>query len=359
MVVSIRSQAPVSTSINSLVKGFVLTQRTDSKSPRTIEYYESNLRRFLWYAEQQEWLEDVRLITEWHIREFLSYVSSEGNRWGLAGNGSESSRPKATYCTVHHYYCVLKAFFNWCVRESFIPESPLAKIKLKNPKLNVVQPYSKQDILKMIEVCDYDCKNNAQLLGSRNKAIILMFLDTGLRASELANINRNEVDSERGWIKVKGKGAKERVVRIGATAQKSLWRYLVFREKNKYQEIWITEEGKPMKVGGIQIMLMRLKERAGVKSKGNCHRFRHTFALNFLRQDRNPFNLQYLLGHSDLRMVLLKTGHKSSQLYTLCITSLSMFLLSPRLSQHRGRDLLVHERNLPSQFSSFAWLHPI
>ena len=58
-----------------------------------------------------------------------------------------------------------------------------------------------------------------------------------------------------------------------------------------------------MKVGGIQIMLMRLKERAGVTSKGNCHRFRHTFALNFLRQDRNPFNLQYLLGHSDLRMV--------------------------------------------------------
>jgi len=69
----------------------------------------------------------------------------------------------------------------------------------------------------MIEVCDFDCKNNAQLLGSRNKAIILMFLDTGLRASELANIKLNEIDSERGWIKVKGKGAKERVVRIGAT----------------------------------------------------------------------------------------------------------------------------------------------
>ncbi len=57
---SIRSQAPVSTSINSLVKGFVLTQRTDCKSPRTIEYYESNLRRFLWYADQRL----VRLIID-------------------------------------------------------------------------------------------------------------------------------------------------------------------------------------------------------------------------------------------------------------------------------------------------------
>ena len=134
----------------------------------------------------KEWPDDARLISEWHIREFLSYVSVECNRWGLKGNGSESSRPKATYCTVHHYYCVLKAFFNWCVRDGFIVESPLTKIKLANPKLNVVQPYSNQEIMKLISVCDYDFKNNAKLLGSRNKAIILMLLDTGLRASGLA-----------------------------------------------------------------------------------------------------------------------------------------------------------------------------
>ena len=50
-------------------------------------------------------------------------------------------------------------------------------------------------------------------------------------------------------------------------------------------------------------MIRRIKERAGIKTPGCCHRFRHTFAINFLRVDRNPFNLQYLLGHSDLRMV--------------------------------------------------------
>lgn len=243
------------------------------------------------------------MITEWHIREFLDYTGSEGNRWGLSGNGSESSRPKATYSTVHHYYAVLKAFFNWCVRENFIPDSPLTKIKLKAPRLNVIQPYSDHDIRRMIEVCDHDYKNNARLLGSRNRAIVLMFLDTGLRASELANVKLDEVDSERGWIKVKGKGAKERVVRIGATSQKALWRYLVHREKSKCENLWITEEGWPLKVSGIQMMITRLKERAGLRATGNCHRFRHTFALQFLRKDRNPFNLQYLLGHSDLRMV--------------------------------------------------------
>lgn len=54
---------------------------------------------------------------------------------------------------------------------------------------------------------------------------------------------------------------------------------------------------------GVQSLVKRLKQRAGVHSDGSIHRFRHTFALNFLRLDRNVFNLQYLLGHSDLDMV--------------------------------------------------------
>jgi site-specific recombinase XerD len=303
MVVPIKPQAPVSVSLSSLVKGFILTQRTDCKSPKTIEYYDGILRRFLWYANQHKWPDDVRLITEWYIREFLAYVSSEINRWGMNGNGSESSRKKATYSTVHHYYCVLKAFFNWCIREDCILESPLVKIKLANPRLNVVRPYTTPEILKLLNVCDYNFKNNAKFLGSRNKAIVLTLLDTGLRISELAGIKLEDIESERGWIKVKGKGAKERVVRIGATAQKALWRYMVYRHKNQHSELWLTEEGEPMKSGGIQVMMKRLKERAGVTSNGNCHRFRHTFALSFLRKDGNPFNLQYLLGHSDLRMV--------------------------------------------------------
>ena len=144
---SFKLQAPVSTSLTSLVKGFILTQRTDCRSPNTIEYYEGILKRFLWYAAGQGWHEDSSLITEWNIREFLAYVSGDINRWEVKGNGSESSRKRATYSTVHHYYCVLKAFFNWCVRDDYISESPLVKIKLANPKLNVVRPYTPHEIM--------------------------------------------------------------------------------------------------------------------------------------------------------------------------------------------------------------------
>jgi len=67
--------------------------------------------------------------------------------------------------------------------------------------------------------------------------------------------------------------------------------------------IHLTLERKPLYGSGVQSLVKRLKQRAGINGKGSIHRFRHTFALNFLRADRNVFNLQYLLGHSDLDMV--------------------------------------------------------
>ena len=82
-------------SLKSLVKGFVLTKRTEGKSPRTVEYYQENLRRFLWYAEGQGWSDDIRFLTEWQIGEFLGYVGTETHRWGLKGNGSETSQHNA------------------------------------------------------------------------------------------------------------------------------------------------------------------------------------------------------------------------------------------------------------------------
>jgi hypothetical protein len=63
-------QSSLGTSLKSLIKGFVLTKLTEDKSPRTVEFYQENLKRFLWYTEKEKWTDDVRHITEWHIRDF-------------------------------------------------------------------------------------------------------------------------------------------------------------------------------------------------------------------------------------------------------------------------------------------------
>jgi len=290
-------------SLKSLVKGFVLIKQTEGKSPRTVEYYQENLRRFLWYAERQGWSDDIRFLTEWQIREFLGYVGTETHRWGLEGNGSETSQRNASHSTVRHYFVVLSCFFNWVVKEGFVEENPMARTKVAKSKPKVVVPYSSEEISRMLAVCDYDYAHNARFLGSRNRAMLLVLLDTGIRLSELVGIKVGDINNNTGYIRVLGKGGRERVVRIGKVAQKALWRYLMFRTHKGTQELWLTEEGKPLHNSGVQSLVKRLKARAGIGGNGNIHRFRHTFALSFLRTDKNVFNLQYLLGHSDLDMV--------------------------------------------------------
>jgi len=303
MSATLRLHSPPGISLRSLVKGYLLTHQTQGSSPHTVEYYDGMLGRFLWYAEGQHWPDDIRLVNEWHIREFLGYIGGEVNRWGKRGNGSESSSHRASVRTIHHYYSALRAFFNWTVRENFLTDNPIDKVKVAKSKPKVIQPYSVEEIVGMLEVCEYDYQHNAKFLGSRNKAIVLTFLDSGLRLSELADVKLQDIDTSRGWIKVMGKGSKERLVRIGKVAQRALWRYLTYRAGYDRQELWLTEEGKPLRSPGIQSVIDRLKKRAGINQQGCAHRFRHTFALNFLRADRNPFNLQYLLGHSSLEMV--------------------------------------------------------
>jgi site-specific recombinase XerD len=140
MVTYARPTAPPGTSLTSLVRAFVLTKQTEGKSPKTVEFYRDNLKRFLWFAGQQEWPDDIRLLDEWHIREFLGYLANETNRWGLTGNGSEPAQRKVIHTTVHHYYVVLDNFFGWIVREGFLTDNPTGKIKIAKPKNKVMQP---------------------------------------------------------------------------------------------------------------------------------------------------------------------------------------------------------------------------
>jgi len=165
----------------------------------------------------------------------------------------------------------------------------------------MIQPYTCEDIQAMLKVCDWDYQHNARFLGSRNRAIILALLDTGVRLSELAGMKLAHLDSNKGWIRVRGKGNKERVVRIGKLAQKALWTYLTWRPEGR-DEVWLSEEGQPLSAHAIQCLILRLKHRGGVRGEGSVHRFRHTFALNFLRADGNPRNLQFLLGHGTIDM---------------------------------------------------------
>ena len=138
----------------------------------------------------------------------------------------------------------------------------------------------------------------------RNRAIILL-LDTGIRSSELCYLRIHHADLTNRHILVMGKGGR------GTYAPPSVpapvvhsWRYLTAREEDTAENfLFLTDFETPFVRDHLRKTLWRIGQRAGVAGAG-VHRFRHTFAINFLRNGGDPYSLQRLLGHSTMEMVL-------------------------------------------------------
>jgi len=207
-------------------------------------------------------------------------------------------RKKNKAKSVNDYYKAINRFFNWMVDEDILSSSPMAKIRAPKVPEKVIQPFKPEHIERLLLCCDL----STPFLSARNRAVILTFLDTGLRLSELASIKLSDIDFDREIITVMGKGAKQRVVRIGKRTQKALLRYLLMRNDN-HQCLWVSEERKPMATWGISGMMRALKQRANLEGvRCSAHTFRHTFGTWALLNGAGEFEVQSLLGHSTLRM---------------------------------------------------------
>jgi len=142
-----------------------------------------------------------------------------------------------------------------------------------------------------------------KFLEMRNRAMMLVLLDTGIRLSELANIQLGDIDFNRETIKILGKGNKERIVRGGKRTRKALIVYLLSRSDN-HPCLWVTEERRPMTRYGVQSTVRVLCRRAGITdAKPGPHTFRHTAAISYLRNGGDIMTLKNMLGHSKLDMV--------------------------------------------------------
>jgi len=262
-------------------KNYLLSCKVEEKSPLTIESYCRRIASFVQFVEGMESANDASDITSYHVRLFLSSLQHQGCRAS----------------TINSYYRTLQTFFNWLVAEDIITKSPMTNIKPPRIPKTKPQPFSLQDIENLLLLC-----SGNTFLAVRNRAIILLFLDTGLRLAELANIQLRDVDFDRGLIKVIGKGSKERVVRMGKRTQKALLHYLLKRN-DSYPSLWVTEERTPLHRAGVQVAIKRLCHRAGITdAKPGVHTFRHTAAINYLRNGGGEFTLQILLGHATLTM---------------------------------------------------------
>ncbi|MFC1893331.1 tyrosine-type recombinase/integrase [Chloroflexota bacterium] len=281
-----------------LIEGFLLTCRVEGKSPNTVTFYKGILDRFTWYLNEYSIYE----ITPMAIRSFLGYIQSTEHRWG--SHNSRATK-KAGQVTIQRYYTGVKVFVNWCVTEGYMDTSPMTTLKKPKAPKKVVKAITPEDTNRLLNAL-----NGKDFNSMRNKALLLLALDTGLRLSEITNLKLSDIRSE--IITIMGKGSKQRIVRIGAKAQKAIWRYMILRQQvsNGCESIWITRDGSSLTVDGVHQMIVKLGKRLGIEV--SPHKLRHSFALYYLRNGGDVFTLQTLLGHSTLEIVKGYLGSLSS-----------------------------------------------
>ncbi|RME84391.1 MAG: hypothetical protein D6775_05625, partial [Caldilineae bacterium] len=254
---------------------FVLDCRARRLSPRTVEFYQQKLSRFLKWCEERDCL-TLADITTARLRAFLVWLQEQGHSPGGQ----------------HAYARALRAWFYFLTAEGAISESPMQRVKM--PKVPKIPPLglSVHEVKDLLDAADIE----------RDKAMILCLVDTGARLSEFAALNVGDVDMSTGAVTLrKTKGGKTRIVYLGHGALRVLRRYLRRRQDlvTPDSPLWVSlhrpQEGRRLGTSGIRLALRRIGLRAGVRHH-NPHTFRRTFAIWSLRAGMNIYALRELMG---------------------------------------------------------------
>ena len=282
-----------------LKKHFELYNKTEGKSARTIDWYNEALGLFQRFLEENGKHTNIGNLGELEAREFILYLQ-ERRRW-QDNPCVIRNRGKLAAITVQTHVRALRGFFNWLYREGYTNEHRLGSLKLPKAPTKVVEVLSREEITRVLKCIDPNTTT-----GARNYATLMLFLDSGLRCSELRNFEVNDINIEGGYVKVMGKGGKERVVPFGTATQKALLRYMLhFRPDpciSIIQNFFLTLDGKPLTKNCTKMIFQRIARKSKVK-RLHPHLCRHTFATNYLINGGDVFSLQQILGHTTLEMV--------------------------------------------------------
>ena len=277
------------------LEGLVISRSAEGASPYTIQVYRYGIKKLSDYLNNPE----IESIQKVDIQKFFVHLRED------------TSLAESSLINIRRAISVL---FNWAEKELLI-NRPDEGIGYPKAPIKEVEPFSSDEIRRLISACNYSKTSNTEGRNSfrmkrptanRDKTIILILLDTGLRVSELARLQLKDFDLEIGEIHVQPYGSglksKSRSVFFGKLSKSTLWRFLSGKYLQPEDYIFTTLQGFPMNRTSILQLLKRIGNRAEVLDV-YPHRFRHTFAIQYLRNGGDIFTLQRLLGHSSLEMV--------------------------------------------------------
>ncbi len=227
----------------------------------------------------------LRDVTPEQVKEFLAFLGTQ-------------SYSKST---VARKLATLRSFFKFCLRRGYVKAHPLAAIRTPKQEKRLPKFLELNDINRLLSTPDINT-----LLGARDRAMLEVLFSTGVRVSELVDLNFMDVDFDGGTIRVRGKGKKQRTAPIGPTAIASIKRYLELRRADARsasfdpEALFVNKHGQRLSTRSVRRKLDKYLAEAGLDPTISPHTLRHSFATHMLNNGADLRSVQELLGHQSL-----------------------------------------------------------
>lgn len=263
-----------------------------NQAQKTIITYAHYLQRFLEFAGDIE-LEKIDLALVKKYRLFL-------NRLEFRLNEPLSIKSQS------YHVIGLRAFLKWCVKQNLKTLEP-EKIELPKMPERRVEYLTREELERLFRAID-----SSKIIGLRNRAILEMLYSTGLRVSELVNLNRDQINLKQREFQVRGKGQKMRIVFLSQRAADWISAYLEAR-KDQYDPLFLNHHrarrdgGRRLTEYTIQEMARVAAATAGIVKKVTPHKLRHSFATELLMNGADIRSVQEMLGHSSITTTQIYT----------------------------------------------------
>lgn len=263
----------------------------------TLTFYQKDLKEFQVFMANEFDLEDLSQVHYGLIRSWIVSLVDKGL------NNKSINRKLSS----------LKSFYKFLLKTAVIDENPMAKHKALKTEKNVHAVFSEKEINKAIETID-----SSDFEGVRDRAIIELFYTTGIRRSELINVQLVDIDFYKETVKVTGKRNKERIIPLLPSTIDVLKTYLEVRNKwvqrPEESTLFITKKGVKINQTLVYRIINTYFSRVSTKNKKSPHILRHSFATHLLTNGADLNAIKELLGHSSLASTQVYTQNSIAHL---------------------------------------------
>src|SRR5207248_3427141 len=247
-----------------------------NRSAATIRAYQTDISQFISFLHATN--VSVRTPADVEKVDIVEYLSALAKRelTGIARARKMSA---------------LREYFRFLEGIGVIAKSPTTGIETPKREKNGRQVLRSDEYTKMLSLAGAN---------ARDYAILQVFLQTGIRVSELAHLRIEDIDFIKPSITVRGKGSVEREISLEKKGIHALKSYLAVRPESVSQRVFLNYQGEPISERGIRKLVVKYRKEAGITKKASCHTLRHTFATYKAEKGVSPFQLQQWLGHANL-----------------------------------------------------------